>query len=109
MGVVVDGQLTRAADATRLADRLASRGLLERNVSTTDRRVVLLRLTEAGRDCYLRLTRGIQDLHREQWGCLDPGELRELRRLLGKVLAGKDVTQRKLRLLAAGDDTDEGA
>ena len=88
MGAVADGHLNRASDLTRLCDRLTTMGLLERFPSTTDRRVVLVRPTQTGRDVFVRLTRRIKELHRTQWGGLDRRELRELNRLLGKVLWG---------------------
>jgi hypothetical protein len=37
---------------------------------------------------FVRLTRRIKALHREQWAGLDARELRELHRLLNKVLWG---------------------
>lgn len=101
MGTVIDGHLNRASDATRLADRLTSLGLIERLSSPTDRRVVLIRTTEAGRAVFERLTRRIQALHREQWSALTAVELRELRRLLGKVLWGEGASRDKMHPLAA--------
>ena len=88
MGAVADGHLNRASDATRLADRLTKLGLLERWNSPEDRRVVLVRVTPAGRDVFLRLTRRIKALHREQWAGLSIAELRELGRLLAKTVWG---------------------
>jgi len=86
MGAVIDGHINRASDATRLADRLLSLGMIERLSSATDRRVVLVRLTDKGRATFLRLTRNVQALHRRQWESLTQGELQDLRRLLMKVL-----------------------
>jgi len=101
MGVVIDGHLNRASDATRLADRLTALGMIERLASPSDRRVVLVRLTAKGRTVYLRLTRRIQELHRRQWSGLTQAEVRELRRLLVKAL-GEDTSRQKLEALAAG-------
>jgi DNA-binding MarR family transcriptional regulator len=61
-----------------------------------------VRLTARGRDTYLRLTRCIQALHRQQWSGLSQTELRELRRLLVTVL-GEDASSAKLKALAAGN------
>jgi DNA-binding MarR family transcriptional regulator len=88
MRAIIDGHLNRASDATRLADRLTALGLLERAPSSADRRVVLVRITTAGRDLFLRLTRQIKALHRTQWSHLDQHELGELTRLLAKALWG---------------------
>jgi len=102
MRAVIDGHLNQTSDSTRLADRLASLGMIERQPSANDRRVVLVRLTPKGRDVYVRLTRAVQQLHREQWSALTQTELRELRRLLVKAL-GEDAPREKLSALAAGD------
>jgi DNA-binding MarR family transcriptional regulator len=92
MGAVADGHLNRASDATRLADRLIKLGYLERFNSAEDRRVVLVRVTPAGRDVFVRLTRRVKELHRAQWHHLSPGELGELNRLLAKALSGAEAS-----------------
>lgn len=103
MRAVIDGQLNRASDSTRLADRLTSLGFIERSSSAGDRRVVLVRLTEAGREVYERLTEKVHDLHGRQWSALSRSELKELRRLLAKVLWGDNATADAVHPLAAGD------
>lgn len=101
MGAVIDGHLNRASDATRLADRLAERGCIERLTSPGDRRVVRIRLTNAGREVFERLTANILSLHREQWKALDSDELAQLRRLLAKALAGDEASDRSSHPLVA--------
>ncbi len=86
MRTVADGLLTRAADATRLVDRLARDRHVIRENSEEDRRVVLVRATRSGRALFRRLTVSIKALHRSQWSALSVEELRELRRLLVKSL-----------------------
>ncbi len=93
MRVVADGVLTRAADATRLVDRLARDGYVEREPSEEDRRVVLVRATRSGRAVFQRLTAEVKELHRKQWAALTPTELRELRRLLVKSLWGEATSK----------------
>jgi DNA-binding MarR family transcriptional regulator len=88
MRVITDGILTRAADATRLVDRLAKQGYVERTNSDEDRRVVLIRPTRSGRAAFRRITAAVKELHRSQWEPLTGAELRELRRLLVKTLWG---------------------
>jgi len=91
MSQVADGLLNRASDATRLADRLTKLGHLERFGSATDRRVVLVRVTEQGRRVFLRLSQKIKALHRQQWQHLAPKELSQLNRLLAKAMWGADA------------------
>ena len=86
MGALVDGLLSRKADATRLVDRLVAQGLATRAGSTSDRRVVLVAPTEAGRTCFERLTAQIKALHRRQWAALSESEIRQLTHLLNKAL-----------------------
>lgn len=86
MGALADGHLNRASDITRLADRLVKDGFMERFASENDRRVVLARITSAGRQLFVRLTARIKALHRKQWEALSIEELRRLNELLAKVL-----------------------
>lgn len=72
-------------DVTRLTDRLLKRGLVERERSTEDRRVVLTRATPAGVDLVNSLDAPMETLLKEQLGHLDAGELATLIQLLEKA------------------------
>jgi len=100
MRVVADGLLTRAADATRLVDRLTQDGYVTRANSEDDRRVVLVRATRSGRALFRRLTTKVKDLHRSQWSELSLAEMRELRRLLVKSLWGESSPRTQHPLVA---------
>jgi DNA-binding MarR family transcriptional regulator len=100
MRAIADGVLTRAADATRLVDRLAKDGYVERTNSEEDRRVVLIRPTRSGRAVFKRIKAAVKKLHRAQWESLTGAELRELRRLLIKTLWG-DASSRDRHPLEA--------
>ena len=68
---------------TRLADRLADDGLVERLACPTDRRVVHLGLTPAGRKVLTRATRHhLAALDEHMIAELDPADLPALRRAL---------------------------
>jgi DNA-binding MarR family transcriptional regulator len=86
-GSVADGLLTRAADTTRLIDRLERAGLAERLPNPGDRRGVLVRATPAGRAAFERLTPRLLALHRRQWSGLSGDELETLNHLLAKALS----------------------
>jgi DNA-binding MarR family transcriptional regulator len=77
--------VSRMPDVTRLVDRLERSGLVERLRTTTDRRVVLVRITDAGRALLARLDQPVLDLHKELLGHLTPAELAELNRLLARA------------------------
>ena len=85
MGAIADGLLTRAADVTRLVDRLVSAGHLQRSASDTDRRVVLVEPTASGRAVFDRVTEQVKALHRQQFAGFSIAELRELTRLLNRT------------------------
>jgi DNA-binding MarR family transcriptional regulator len=88
VGSVADGLLNRAADVTRLVDRLERSGLVERLPNPADRRSVLVRATTAGRDAFAAVTPALQAFHRRQWAHLSAEEIETLHALLGKALWG---------------------
>jgi DNA-binding MarR family transcriptional regulator len=88
IGAVVDGLLTRAADTTRLVDRLERAGLAERLPNPADRRSVLVRTTTNGRQVAAGVTPALQAFHRQQWSALTDDEVETLHHLLAKALWG---------------------
>jgi DNA-binding MarR family transcriptional regulator len=100
MGALADGLLTRAADTTRLVDRLVKRRLATRKPSKDDRRIVLVSATPQGQQLFGRLTTEIKALHRRQWAALTNDELREVTKLLNKAL-WTDSTSRSSRATTA--------
>jgi DNA-binding MarR family transcriptional regulator len=73
-------------NATQLVDRMAAAGLVKRVGDRTDRRIVRVRATHAGSDRFeqgLPIVLGVQsDVLRP----FSPGEVRELRQLLERLL-----------------------
>lgn len=96
IGAVADGLLNRASDTTRLVDRLERGGLAERFPNPADRRGVLVRATDRGRDVFDRMTPAVQQLHRDQWSTLSVAEIEQLDRLLLKALWGGDLGASRL-------------
>lgn len=86
LGEIADGLLTRAADVTRLVDRLEQADLVERIPNPMDRRSVLVRVTDEGRARFERLIPKVQDFHRRQWTFLDAEELSTFDALLMKAM-----------------------
>ena len=68
MGALADGLLNRAADTTRLVDRLAAAGLAERLANPSDRRGVLVRATKKGQRVFAAVTPQLQEFHRRELG-----------------------------------------
>jgi DNA-binding MarR family transcriptional regulator len=80
--------ITRDPDVTRLLDRLATRGLVERGRSTGDRRVVSAKITEAGLALLADLDRPILNGHKEQFQSLAESEIQEMLERLTKIREG---------------------
>ena len=82
---IASRMITCVPDITRLIDRLDRAGLVRRERSEADRRVIRVALTEEGRAVLDRLDGPVEELHRRLLGHLTAGELVELSRLLVKV------------------------
>lgn len=82
-GQIADRMITRDPDVTRLTDRLVRAGLAERERAEADRRIVEVRITEAGMDALAGLDR---DMATELLGSLGDQRLRALRDLLADVI-----------------------
>ena len=63
-------------------DKLAQRGLIERDRPAANRRVVDVKITAAGLELLKELRQPLRDCHRRQLGHLTQKELRELNALL---------------------------
>lgn len=77
--------ITLVPDITRLVDRLEAAGLVSRDRSATDRRVIRVRITPEGLDRLDRLDEPVLALHRRLLGHLGPDELQTLSALLVKA------------------------
>lgn len=77
--------VTAVPDVTRLIDRLIDAGLVERERSEEDRRVVFIRITKQGLDRLAQIDQPLLDLHLAQLGHLTRGELATLNDLLVKA------------------------
>jgi DNA-binding MarR family transcriptional regulator len=78
---------------SRLVDRLADRGLVERCADPADGRGVRLSLTEAGRDLQRQVgRRHARSVARAMTTALDPHELRQLETLARKLATTKNGT-----------------
>ena len=73
---------------SRLVDRLAERGFVERRPDPADGRSTLLSLTEAGRAAQRQIGRQhARGVARAMTAGLDPAELRQLEAICGKLAA----------------------
>lgn len=79
--------VTRVPDITRLVDKLVEMGLVSRERTEADRRVVLLGITARGERLIKKLAQPIADLHRRQLGHMSRQDLGQLSALLEKARA----------------------
>jgi DNA-binding MarR family transcriptional regulator len=77
--------VSRAPDITRMLDRLAENGWIVRSRSTSDRRAVLVAITEDGIALLDRLINPLKECHARQLEHLSETELQQLCQLLKKA------------------------
>jgi MarR family 2-MHQ and catechol resistance regulon transcriptional repressor len=94
LGELADKLLVTGGNVTFVMDRLEAQGLVARYRSDTDRRVVLARLTESGRDLVARVFPEHAEYIERLCRHLEPAEQDEMRRLLKKL--GKEIASRDL-------------
>jgi DNA-binding MarR family transcriptional regulator len=82
---IAQRMITPVPDITRLVDRLKAAGLVQRQRTRDDRRVVLVAITKSGLDLLAKLDKPLFDLHGRQLGRLTRSELSVLNRLLVKA------------------------
>jgi MarR family transcriptional regulator, 2-MHQ and catechol-resistance regulon repressor len=82
---VADRMVAAVPGITGLIDRLEAMGLVTRERSTEDRRVVHVAATAEALELLARLDGPVHDLHKALVGHLTEAELRELSRLLVKA------------------------
>lgn len=86
--------ITFESDVTRLLDRLQRFGWVERERATTDRRVVMTRITESGLALLARLDEPVTALHRDQLAGLSADDIRQLNVLLERTRASARATEK---------------
>lgn len=79
---VAERLVTRVPDITRLVDRLELAGLVKRERSTDDRRVVYVSITPKGQSLLASLDEPVRAMHRAQLAHMSRKDLAELSRLL---------------------------
>lgn len=86
-GVIAERAIIAAASTTSVLDTLERRGLVERRPHPTDRRKLLIDLTESGRRAIDKILPGVHRLETAVMGALSEDERRNLLGLIAKVQA----------------------
>ena len=84
-----DRLIARDPDITRFIDRLSKRGLVKRNPSRKDRRVIEVAITYNGLEILRELDVHVERMPKALLGHLGGERLRQLRRLLEAVISGR--------------------
>jgi DNA-binding MarR family transcriptional regulator len=79
---LLDRLVSRAPDITRMLDKLGARGLISRARSLTDRRTVLVGITESGLALVEEIAAPLRACHARQLGHLPAADLKKLVALL---------------------------
>jgi DNA-binding MarR family transcriptional regulator len=79
---LADRLISRAPDVTRMIDRLEERGLVTREKQPGDRRVVRVRISDAGLKLVAEIAGPLADCHARQLGHLSDADLKRLSALL---------------------------
>jgi len=79
---VAERMITRDPDITRLVDRLERRSLVTRSRDSKDRRMITVRVSEAGLKILKDLDRPMDDASRNRLSHMDKEDLRRLSELL---------------------------
>jgi MarR family transcriptional regulator, organic hydroperoxide resistance regulator len=87
MNEIAERLVCDASNVTGIADRLESRGLVERRAGRGDRRVKMLALTPAGADVRRRVMEATTEPPAEI-AALPPDDQRALREILRRAVAG---------------------
>jgi len=113
MATLADLLLASKSGASRLVDRMAGAGLVDRQSSDTDRRLVFAVLTPTGRSTLVRSSPVFKAGVVAVFGdVLDDDDHRALRQVLKKLLASQgawDIRRCEPPVLPANQPTDQGA
>ena len=81
--------VTRDPDITRLLDRMEQRGLVQRERSAADRRVVTAKITRGGTELLAKLDRPVLETSKKHLAHMSEKQMRELIDLLELVRSGE--------------------
>jgi DNA-binding MarR family transcriptional regulator len=84
INLLKERMLDKMSDASRLVERLKSKGLVEREVCPDDRRKVEVKITEKGMDLLAEMDK-IEDQFEKLFKGIKPGEANTLNELLDRL------------------------
>lgn len=82
---ILENMVQRSSNVTRIVDKLASKGLVERTLAVEDRRKMDIIITNEGLELLIKLDKKVQDFHRPMMNNLSPEEADTLNQLIRKL------------------------
>ena len=82
---ILEKMIQRSSNITRIVDKLTAKGLVERTLSTDDRRKMDIVITDKGLDLLKKLDKKVEALHKPMMNNLSAEEAETLKRLIVKL------------------------
>lgn len=82
---ILENMVQRSSNVTRIVDKLATKGLVERTLAIEDRRKMDIIITNEGLELLIKLDKKVQDFHRPMMNNLSPEEADTLNQLIRKL------------------------
>jgi len=82
---ILEKMIQRSSNITRIVDKLTAKGLVERTLSTNDRRKMDIVITTKGLDLLKKLDKKVEALHKPMMNNLSAEEAETLKRLIIKL------------------------
>ncbi|MEW7280314.1 MarR family transcriptional regulator [Aquimarina sp. 2201CG1-2-11] len=85
VNTILESMVQRSSNVTRIVDKLAAKGLVERTLCSEDRRKMDIVITDEGLALLLKLDKKVEDFHKPMHNNLDQKELEKLAQLIKKL------------------------
>ncbi len=85
MNAIKELMIDKAPNATRLSNKLLDKGLVERERSESDRRVVYLKINATGMDLLKKIDEDDSGSHQDYFGRITDEEAKQFNQILDKI------------------------
>ena len=85
VNTILENMVQRSSNVTRIVDKLAAKGLVERTLSAEDRRKMDIIITKNGMELLKKLDKKVEDFHKPMMNNLSDEEADTLKQLIKKL------------------------
>lgn len=85
VNTILESMVQRSSNVTRIVDKLAAKGLVERTLCPEDRRKMDIIITKKGLDLLKKLDKKVEELHKPMMNNLSSEEANTLKQLIRKL------------------------